>query len=474
VKRLHSALWAVGIVAATSTALADTKPTNDGAPAAGADKPASDSPKQPASTTRTYGLPEVLKLADDNHPNIREARAELAMVRAQLDEAHWAPYSQFKLTGGVTLAPEIRGSDVFSPNTDVSLSSSLGVAWKVGIDGVLPLWTFGKIGNLWDAADANVKVHEADVEKARDIVRLDVRRAYYALQLARDAKVLLSEARSTIEKGEKTLQEKIDKDEGDPIDLLQLQTFAAELDVREAEADKFVTVSLTGLRFYTGVKDLDIPDEPLAPPRHQLEPVENYQDVAQRARPELQQARAGLAAREAQTRLAVSNFYPDIGIALSVGFAAAPEIDDQLNPFVVDPANYFHYGAALVFQWNLDFLPKSAQLRQAEAQLTQMRATQSFAEGGVKSEIELAYADVVAFKKERDAYEKAVKTAKKWLIRVQQGIDVGIIEEKELLEPAKQYALNRFNMLNATMELDVAMAKLARASGWDSIAPDGT
>jgi outer membrane protein TolC len=469
VKRLHTSLWAFLIVAASSTALADEKQN-----ATPPQKDDADAPKKATSTARTYGLPEVLKLADTNHPNIREARAELAQVRAQLDEAHWAPFSQFKLEGGVTLAPQIQGNNVFSPNTDVSLTTSLGVAWKVGIEGVLPIWTFGKIGNLWDAAGANVKVHEADVEKARDVVRLDVRRAYFALQLARDAKLLLDDAKGTLGKAEKHLQEKVDKDEADPIDLLKLQTFAAEIDVRTAEADKFVSVALAGLRFYTGVDDLDIPDDPLAPPRHELGPIENYEDVAEKARPELQEAKAGLAAREAQTRLAESNFFPNIGLGLQVGFAAAPEIDDQLNPFVVDPANYFHYGAAIVFQWNLDFLPKSAQLRQAEAQLTEMRATQSFAEGGVKSEIELAYADVVAFKKQREAYEKAVKTNKKWLIRVQQGIDVGTIEDKELLEPAKQYALNRFNLLNSTMELDVAMAKLARATGWDAIAPDGT
>jgi hypothetical protein len=68
---------------------------------------------------------------------------------------------------------------------------------------------------------------------------------------------------------------------------------------------------------------------------------------------------------------------------------------------------------------------------------------------------------------------KSTAFAKKWLIRIQQGIDVGTIEDKELLEPAKAYALGRFNTLNATMELDVAMAKLARATGWDAIAPDG-
>jgi hypothetical protein len=64
---------------------------------------------------------------------------------------------------------------------------------------------------------------------------------------------------------------------------------------------------------------------------------------------------------------------------MSVGVSAAPEIADQLNPFVQDPANYFRYGAALVFQWNLDLLPRAAQMRQAEAKLEEMRATQRYA-----------------------------------------------------------------------------------------------
>src|SRR5262245_3918545 len=85
-----------------------------------------------------YDLPGVLELADRNFPNVAMARAKLLQARAQLDEAHFAPFSQFKITGGVGLAPTVRGSNVFSPNTDVSLTSSLGVAWRANIEGALP------------------------------------------------------------------------------------------------------------------------------------------------------------------------------------------------------------------------------------------------------------------------------------------------------------------------------------------------
>src|SRR5690606_9781763 len=96
-------------------------------------------------------LARRIALAARAHPDLMVARAKLAQVRAQLNQARFAPFSQFKATGGVALAPTIRGGPVFSPNTDVSLTSNLGVAWRANINGVLPLWTFGKITNLWEA-----------------------------------------------------------------------------------------------------------------------------------------------------------------------------------------------------------------------------------------------------------------------------------------------------------------------------------
>jgi outer membrane protein TolC len=299
-------------------------------------------------STAVRDLSHVLALADRNHPNILAARARVHQVRAQLDEARFAPFSQFKLTGGVALAPTVRGNNVFSPNTDVSLTSSLGVAWRAGIDGVVPLWTFGKITNLWDAAEANVRVNEAAVEKERDAVRLDVRKAYFGLQLARDSRSLLRDVRGQLDKGVERLQEQVDRDESDPIELIKIQTFTSELDARAAEIDKFIAVALAGLCFYTGVAELDIPDQPIRPPRHSLGHVSRYLTAARLYRPEIAQARAGMDARSAQVRLARAQLFPDLGIGLQFGVSAAPEVADQLNPFVSDPGNYFRYGAALV------------------------------------------------------------------------------------------------------------------------------
>jgi outer membrane protein TolC len=312
------------------------------------------------------------------------------------------------------------------------------------------------------------------VEKERDAVRLDVRRAYFGLQLARDSEALLKDVRTDLDKALKTLEQSVEREEGDPIELLKLQTYAAELEAREAEVQRYITIARAGLRFFAGVADLDIPDMPLRPPKHQLGHVTRYLTAARLYRPEIGMARAGLEARTAQVHLARAQLFPDVGIGLSLGFSAAPEVANQINPFVSDPGNYFHYGFALVMQWKLDFLPQAAKIRFAEAQLDQVRAQERLALGGVGVEVETAYAEVIDWKRRVDTYTKAVSYAKKWLVMIQQGIDVGTAEEKDILEPAKAYATNRFSLLNATMELDMAMSRLAKATGWDAIAPDGS
>lgn len=437
-----------------------------GAPAAEAQEPG-------AERVRARGgadLGRCLDLADRNHPDLMASRSQLAHVEAQLLEAYSAPFSQFKATGGVALAPTLRGNNVYSPNTDVALTSSLGVAWRASISGVVPLWTFGKITNLWDAAEAQVDLKEAEIEVARDKVRLDVRRAYLGMQFARDALDLLGDVKRQLQDAEQKLEEQVDEGDADPVDLLKLQTFGADMDARHAEAERFLRIAKSGLRFYTGVENLQFRDEPLQKAPHQLGGLQKYLDAARVYRPEVHMARAGVAAREAQVRLSRSKLFPDIGVGLSASLSAAPEIANQINPFANDPGNYFRYGVALVAQWDLDFVPAVARIDQAEAQLREVLAQDKKALGGVAAEVENAYAEVISFKKRLDAYERAQKLARKWLLTVQQAIDVGGMEGKELIEPAKAYAEHRANVLRATMEYNIAMAKLAQATGWDAIA----
>jgi outer membrane protein TolC len=424
---------------------------------------------------RGYSLRRCLELAEANYPKIAEARAKTSYYRGQLDEARTAPFSQWSLTAGLGIAPTVRGTSVYSPNTEVSLSSNMGMAWRATIDGFVPLWTFGKITNLVDAASAQVKLGEHEERKERNQLKMDVRKAYFGLQLARSSAHLMKTAADQLDAAIDKFQGQVDSGEGDEIDLLKLRTFRAELDGRLSEAERYASIALAGLRFLSGVSgSFDIDNVELHVARHRLGPVSLYLQAAQLYRPDINMAHVGVQARRAQLELARSRFYPDIGVGLSASWARAPEISDQLNPFVRDDANFFRYGFALGLRWNLDLWPASARLDQARAQLEQTRAIERLALGAVGMEVETAYAEVTDAQRREKAYGQAESYAKRWMIAITQGIDLGTQEERDLVDPARQYALQRFSHLNAIMDLNVALSKLALVTGWEEIAPDGT
>jgi len=429
--------------------------------------------KKKLERRRTLSLRECLQMAERNYPKVQEARAKIGKRKAEQWEAYTAPFSKFTLTSGVGLAPTVRGTPVFSPNSDVSLTSSMALAWQVAIDGVLPLWTFGKMTNLWDAAAAGVQVSEHEVKKAQNEVALSVREAYYGTQLARDALVLIDDASRRIDKYLTGLEADVASGAGDDIELLKVKMYREELTARRSEVMKKQRMALAGLTFLTGSPGaVDVEDQPLKRARHRLAPLARYLSAARLFRPEVNMARAGVLARRAQVEMARSEYFPDIGLALSYRWVRAQEVTDQRNPFAKDSGNTVGYGFALAMKWELDFLPQVARVAKAQADLEEMRATERYALGGVAVEVETAFAEAEDAERRLDAYSRAAGYAKQWLIKVQQGIDVGTMDDEDIVDPAKEWALRRFSQMSATFDYNIAVAKLALATGWDAVAAD--
>ena len=421
---------------------------------------------------RRVTLERCLTLAESNFPKVHEAIAKLAHKRAQAREARSAPFSDFKVESFMGVAPTVHGTSVYSPDSDVALSDSMGLVWQVGLEGVIPLWTFGKLPELWSAADAQVEVGEGEIRKQKNELRLNVRRSYYGLQLARDALALVREVRRKMDDYIERLAVRVSQGEGDDIALVKARMYSAELEGRESTIREQETGALASLRFLTGMgTGLDIPEEPLQRAQHSLAPLARYLAAARLYRPEINMARAGILARQAQVRLEEAKFYPDVGLGLSAKLSRAPEVTDQRNPFVRDGANYFYYGAGLVLRWKLDLLPKAARLAQARAELEEMRATEQYALGGVGVEVQKAFASAQEAEHRLEAATRAEHYAKQWLVKVQQGIDIGTLDEEELVDPAKEYGLKRFARMSATFDYNVAVATLKMTTGWEHETP---
>jgi multidrug efflux system outer membrane protein len=434
-------------------------------------------PPPVAAKGHAYSLAECLALTDRNHPNLWAARARLAYVHAQLEEATWVPFWQFTANVGVGLLPPLFGSTLFdgtAQSNRSSLSAGLEPLFHFDLSGTVPLYTFGKITSVKDAAKAQIRVTEWDLEKVRQQARMDVRRAYFGLMTARDALYLADEIKNELEKAIRGVREKVkkqDKSVGE-VDELRLEVLLEEVVARSGDAAKNEAQAMAALRFLTGVgAAFDVPDEPLKPPATQLPPVERYLAAARALRPEVNMAHAGVAARQAQVDLARARLFPDIGVLLGTDYTVAPGATPQSSVWAFDPFNHFYYTLGVGARWSLDLLPGAARVAEAEAQLEETRALQRFALGGLGVEVENAYASLVEARMREESWSRAEHKAKQWISTVEDQIDLGTQDERALYEPLRAYVNARAQHLVAIMDCNVTQSQLALASGLDSAAP---
>jgi outer membrane protein TolC len=427
-----------------------------------------------------YTLAECLALADRNFPNLWAARARLAFTHGQLEEARWTPWFQWSAQANFGVLPPIAGTVIYPEgNTNqtkvVTSLSGLQPTFGFNINGTLPLYTFGKIETAMAAAQANVRVSEWDMEKWRQTMRMDVRRAYYGLQLARDAKDVLADARERLEKAIRGISDKLAKGDASvsDVDRLRLQAYREELVAQSLQAPKGEAYALAALRFMTGTADnFDIPDEPLERPTRYVAPIAEYLEAARLLRPDVNMARAGLTARKAWAAYSRARLFPDFGMALGADFQSTPSATVQNNGWSNDPWNHFYYYFGFGLRWSLDLLPQAARIQQAESQVEETRSLERLALGNAMYEVEKAYADTVEASGREEAWDRAEHLAKRWISTVQDAIDLGTNDERALLEPLRVYGNARVQHLYALLDYNMSLSNLALTSGWDSAAPE--
>jgi outer membrane protein, multidrug efflux system len=425
-----------------------------------------------------YSLAECLALADRNFPNLWAARSRLAFAHAQLEEARWTPWFQWSAQSTFGVLPPLLGTVLYPQSTlfskNITGFGDLQPFFGFGLSGVLPLYTFGKIETALSAAEANVRVSEWDMEKWRQQMRMDVRRAYYGLQLARDVRDIIDDAKGRLDKSIHSIKEKMAK--GDPtvgdVDRLRLQTYREEITAQALQAPKGEAYAIAALRFMTGVQTgFDILDEPLKVPDRPLASVVQYLEAARVLRPDVNMARAGVIARKRLLENSRARLFPDFGLGLGADFLSTPSAVQQNNAFASDPFNHFYYFFGLGLRWSLDLLPQAARSQQAEAQLEETRALERLALGNAMLEVEKAYADALEAKTREETWERAEHETKEWISIVQDHIDLSTWDERALMEPLKAYGNARVQHLYALMDYNIALSALAQASGWDSAAP---
>ena len=116
----------------------------------------------PIATIRphAYTLGECLSLSERNHPNLWAARARLAFVHAQLDEARWTPFSYWSASATTGVLPTIGGTPFYNAVPRSALNQGFGQDFQpfltFGVRGTIPIGNNREPDRSWISAMASL------------------------------------------------------------------------------------------------------------------------------------------------------------------------------------------------------------------------------------------------------------------------------------------------------------------------------
>jgi len=442
---------------------------------------ASAQPPEPRTLRCTYE--GCVKIALERSPLILAAGKSLELYEQYLREAKALSLPSFGATGLVSVLPTqlqpVLAADgkVRDPHDGSHVLNDYD--WtKIGpllvgeVTVTQPLYTFGKISTLRRMANRGLEIGAATGKIARDEMRYQIARAWWAL-------VMIGDMDEMMRSGSKLYQEELDKleklrdsndDKFNQNDLLKAQLFGADIE------DKVRTVERLRMQAHDGLRlALDQPEEvaiepdidQLKPLQFPILPVQAYETVALANTPKLLALRAGVAAKLEQLELAHNNLYPDIALVGRLAGVYAPTRNIQTDSVASNPNNSTVSGGGIAIRWNLDIFRSMARVGQAQVEADQAVHYEKGERERTRMEVRQFYREMVDAKALVPLKERARKWAQGWLNSASQMYEDGFEEFPEVLRAMEAFYRNKIAHLEAIYNYNVAVAALSRASGMD-------
>jgi outer membrane protein TolC len=425
-------------------------------------------------------LAQCEQLALGNSVQVQRAtdNLELAQLRhAQASHARFLP--ELTLRNIWTAVPRARAAFtptgvLTSPDT-IAGFGDLRPFTEITLDALQPLWTFGRLRSLRDAAAFGVEAGEADVASKQATVLFQVRELYWGLVLGKELLDVADDAMAELAKAENRLREELDagSDEVTQNDLFKLQVFKYEIGKRHREAVDKVTLGVAALRTALGLDDavdLDVAAEELVPLSVTIDSLEPYVAMAFSNRPEIDQLQAVMSARSSLVRASKSEYFPQFFLAVQLKYNYAADRFDARNPFVYNPFNFFRKGFALGLSWNLNFVRTRDRVRIAKVEVAQLAHEDSALVAGIRLDVQKGYVELKQARENLRESEEALKVSDNWLRAESQTFDLGIGEVRDLIDAFRANSAMRVEHLQNIFELNTAVARLTKAVGRDLFA----
>jgi len=416
-------------------------------------------------------LQECIEKAVEVSPEIGEVRYEEDIYKSKKMQADSSAYPQIELIAVTGPSPRARGDQVSSPDS-VSSPTINGIFGSADVLLIQPIYSFGKLRNLQEAASSGIKAAQAATDKKTSDIILRIKELYYSLLLARDMKNLVLEIRDELTDAIDKLEKQLEQ--GSPwaeeVQLYKLKAFLGEVEKNLHETEKGIALAQEALKAHLDLPqgtDFDIEDTSLTPADKRPVNIDSYIFKALESRPEFIQLKEGLNAKNHLVEAEKSNYYPTFFVGLGATIAGATNRTRITNPFIYDVFSRTYGAAFLGLKWSIDFGITKGKVQEAEAEYHMLLEKKRFADSAIPLEVKKVFFELREATKSIPETETGYKNAKKWLVAAVAKFDLGLGEAKEIADAAVGYAQLKASYLRSLYNQRIASANLSYATGVD-------
>lgn len=430
------------------------------------------------SDTLRVDVGEAIRRALDVSPEVEAVAAELAYAEARRRLARSSRFAtEFSIQTAHAVAPGLRNLPDGVPTDELYLHPDIRNDWEAlrpfnrfETALVQPLYTWGQLSGSIEAARHGVDVEEAAVAEKELDVALRTGEIYYGVLLAERLSRLTEEAGDVVDRAQREIERLLDEgaEDVDDADLFQVRITEQEFVRRVVEVEQRLRTVRSALRRQLMLPDSWVvvsEDAVLEPIPFVLDSLDAYEALALAHRPEIDRATAGLGAREAQVRVARSDYFPKLFLGIESRITLTEGRFRQPNPYVSDPYRGRSLRAGLGLRLPLNFAQTRAKVEQAEAQRDAVHHQLAAARQLVLFEVEEAYRNVLTARAAMDAQDEAFTISQQWLRTEQINFDLDLGDTENLVDAVRASLELEATYYEQVRQYNVAVLRLLARSG---------
>jgi len=433
---------------------------------------------QTAPDTFRSDVAGAIQRALDVSPEVDVVRAERDYAAARRDLALASRFAtDFNLQTAHAVAPGLKNLPEGVPSEEYYLYPEVRNDWedvrplnRFEADLIQPLYTWGQLSGSIRAARKGVDVEEASIAEKQLEVALRTGELYYGLLLARQLSRLTDRAGDVVDQAQREIERLLEAgaEDVDDADLFQVRITEQEFRRRVVEVEQAMATAQSAVRRQLFLPDgaVIVPEDlVLEPIPFVLDSLERYQQLALDHRPEIQQARAGIEAREALLRVARSDYFPKLFLAVQSHLTLSHGRFRQPNPYVNDPYRGRALRAGLGLRLPLNFAQTRAKVEQSAAELNEVHHQLRAARQLILFEVEEAYRNVVTARAAVESLDEALTISQEWLRTEQINFDLDLGDTENLVRAVQTSLELEAGYYEQVRRYNVAVLRLLDAAG---------